>query len=88
MNGPAGGGSYSYTGYVEPTSAQRARTTELRDYYTTSWQGSAPRQRALDDYEAAKSAADSARMQKELAESEERSAWDRLYYNPSSPSRV
>eukprot|EP01064_Diplonema_japonicum_P036520 TRINITY_DN822_c0_g1_i16.p1 TRINITY_DN822_c0_g1~~TRINITY_DN822_c0_g1_i16.p1 ORF type:complete len:331 (+),score=126.16 TRINITY_DN822_c0_g1_i16:69-995(+) len=77
--------NYSYSGYTDPSSVQRARESQLRQYYTDSWQGSVERQRAATDYESAKREADSARLQKELAESKERRAWDKLYYSPSSP---
>ena len=77
-------GTYSTT-YSDPTSIQRARESQLRGYYNETWQGSVERQRASDDYSNAKREADAARMQKELAESRERRAWDKLHYSPSSP---
>ena len=76
---------HSYQAYVDPTSVQRAREGQLRQYYTDSWNGSQQRSRAANDYETAKREADSARLQKEMAESKERRAWDQLYYSPSSP---
>ncbi|KAJ9471444.1 calmodulin-like protein containing EF hand domain [Diplonema papillatum] len=83
-----GQGGQGYGGYqvaTAPTSVQRARESELRGYYTDTWQGAGQKDRLMSDYETARHAADSARMQKESAESRERQAWDKLYYNPSSP---
>ncbi|KAJ9445378.1 calmodulin-like protein containing EF hand domain [Diplonema papillatum] len=87
ISGGVGGShvAYAYSMDADPSSVQRARETQLRQYYTDTWQGSAQRDRAMSDYEAAKRDADAARMQKEMAESKERQAWDRLYYNPTSP---
>eukprot|EP01061_Rhynchopus_euleeides_P027318 TRINITY_DN4446_c0_g1_i2.p1 TRINITY_DN4446_c0_g1~~TRINITY_DN4446_c0_g1_i2.p1 ORF type:complete len:300 (+),score=130.90 TRINITY_DN4446_c0_g1_i2:98-997(+) len=77
--------SYVANSAVDPSSVQRQRESQLRQYYSDSWQGSVQRSRAADDYESAKREADAARLQKEIAESKERRAWDQLYYSPSSP---
>eukprot|EP01060_Flectonema_neradi_P033753 TRINITY_DN5748_c1_g1_i1.p1 TRINITY_DN5748_c1_g1~~TRINITY_DN5748_c1_g1_i1.p1 ORF type:complete len:298 (+),score=55.21 TRINITY_DN5748_c1_g1_i1:71-964(+) len=77
-------GTYAGIEY-DPSSVQRARESVLRGYYNESWQGSVERQRAATEYEQAKREADAARMQKELAESKERRAWDKMYYSPASP---
>lgn len=51
-------------------------------YAPQGQQNSPGRQRAMQEYEEARKRADTSRLQKEQAEREERSAWDRLYKQP------
>eukprot|EP01065_Artemidia_motanka_P029007 TRINITY_DN348_c0_g1_i2.p2 TRINITY_DN348_c0_g1~~TRINITY_DN348_c0_g1_i2.p2 ORF type:complete len:315 (+),score=135.69 TRINITY_DN348_c0_g1_i2:136-1080(+) len=71
---------------AEASAARARRQAELRSMYEEQW-AATERARLAGEYESAKREADSARVQKELAESKERLAWDRLYYSPSSPRR-
>lgn len=71
---------------AEASVARARREQELRKLYEEQW-ATAERSRLQSEYEQAKRDADSARVSKELAESKERLAWDRMYYSPSSPRR-
>jgi len=71
---------------AEASVARARREQELRKLYEEQWAAS-ERGRLQGEYEQAKRDADSARVGKEMAESKERLAWDRMYYSPSSPRR-
>jgi len=63
--------------------ARQAAVREAQERAAADAEAAAARAHA--DYEMARREADAARMQKEMAESKERQAWDKLYYNPASP---
>eukprot|EP01064_Diplonema_japonicum_P036519 TRINITY_DN822_c0_g1_i15.p1 TRINITY_DN822_c0_g1~~TRINITY_DN822_c0_g1_i15.p1 ORF type:complete len:315 (+),score=102.39 TRINITY_DN822_c0_g1_i15:98-1042(+) len=95
IQGSQSGGPYLQTQHPQPSmggglpqgsqeSMRRAREDQLRGYYTQEW-GSQQREQATLEYENAKREADSARLHKEMAESKERNAWDKMYYSPASP---